>query len=141
MKRFLLILCILCPLWACSSCDDNDDKLPGSKPEILLGKWETSYDLYWTATVRNVVETYEFTKSGGAITQVTTYTYPVDYKPVDTFVIAFSNWSYDKKEIHFFHKKNSYSNTWSQPVYKLTPDSLSLGTGPNNRKIFYKVKE
>ncbi len=127
MKHLLFIFCMLCPLWACSSCDDDEDKLPGTKPEILLGKWETSYDLYWTATVRNVVETYEFTKSGGTNTYVTTYTYPVDYKPVDTLVLHFTNWSYDGKDIHFFYKKNSYSESWIKSIPNLTSDSILLG--------------
>ncbi len=141
MKHLLFIFCMLCPLWACSSCDDNEDKLPGTKPEILLGKWEASYVLYWTATVRNVVETYEFTKSGGINTKVTTYIYPVDFKPVDTLVSSFNNWSYDGNELHFFYKKNSYSNTWSKAVYDLTQDSLSLGSGPYNCRVYYKINK
>jgi len=132
MKHFLFIFLLTCPLWVFSSCED---KLPGSKPEIFFGKWEHSYDYYWSYTTRHIVETYEFTKKGGSYTRF-------GYSPDDeqfklNYISKLADWSYDGKDIHF---KDTDGGLWYQPVYGITQDSLLLGSGPAYT-IFFRIKE
>ena len=130
MKRFVFIFLLICPLWACTSCDD-EDKLPGSKPEMLLGTWERSYIAGFPLPLWNMVETYEFTKKGGEIIRLEYFPeedrYEVDYTR------NFTDWSYQGETIYFLRKKGSFTERWTLSVEELTDKSALLGG-----VLFYK---
>ncbi|KAA6337081.1 hypothetical protein EZS27_014793 [termite gut metagenome] len=138
MKQLLFIFLALSPLLTCSSCQDDEDKLPGTKPEVLLGKWGNLTNV--GAFLDNYIyETFEFTKTGGSIKQMKYF--PEEDRYEDYHASYFTDWSYDGNYIHFLYKKGGFINTWSQPVYKLTLEFLSLGTGQNNCTVYYKIQE
>jgi hypothetical protein len=142
MKQLLFIFLSLSPLWVYSSCED-EDKLPGSKPEILLGKWENlstiSDGIGWfgsfTAGYRK--EIYEFTEKSGSVIQLDSLIEDNKYK--EHFIRHFTDWSYDGDEIYFIEKKGKNTNRWSKPVSELTSDYFKLGVG-GSVDIYFKVK-
>ncbi|MDR2009269.1 MAG: hypothetical protein LBQ22_02155 [Bacteroidales bacterium] len=104
MKTYLFIFLLLSPLWVFSSCQDDEDKLPGSKPEILLGKWRAEYEAsFMFGQVRHLIETYEFTSGGGSIKTVEYFPDEDCYE--DDLTIHFTDWSYRENEIYFLKKK------------------------------------
>jgi hypothetical protein len=135
MKQLLVIFLALSPLLTCSSCQDDEDKLPGTKPEMLLGKWENLTNE--GGFIDNYIhETYEFTKTGGSIKQMKYF--PDEDRYEDYHTSYFTDWSYDGKEIYFLKKKGGYSDSWSKEVYELTPDFFVLDLGI--LYTYYKVK-
>jgi hypothetical protein len=109
MKRHLFIFLIVCPLWLYSSCQDDEDKLTGTKPAILLGKWRYEHDSYFFFTpVRHLIETYEFTSRGGTL-EVIEY-FPEEDKYKDVYTSYYTDWSYDGSEIYFIEKKGRYTS-------------------------------
>jgi len=125
MKQKLLIFLSLCSLWTHTSCED---KLPGSKPEIFFGKWQTTGNIYTgfmgpSFVIGTYWETFEFTKKGGSFTRLEYITDENKYR--DPYVEKLANWSYDGKELHFRDKDGGL---WGQPVYRITPDTLLLGS-------------
>ena len=133
MKQKLLIFLSLCSLWTYTSCED---KLPGSKPEIFFGKWQTSGNIYTGFMGPSFVtgtywETFEFTKKGGSFTRLEYITDENKYR--DPYVDKLADWSFYDENLHFM---DADGGTWSRDVYKVTQDSLILGTG-----IYLKIKE
>ena len=145
MKRLLFIFLLICPLWA-GSCED-EDKLPGSKPKILLGKWERS-DIYYEPTswlgislpAGHYRETYEFTPTGASLTKLVYITKDDEY--LEPSVITYADCSYDGKDIHFLSKKGRYTSRVERDLYSVNSDSLLLGTTkPEYCTIYLKIKE
>jgi hypothetical protein len=70
--KFLQIILAL-TLCAWTSCEE-EEKLPGTKPDTLIGKWENVDKLYedWPGLlpIGKRWRTYEFTKTGGSITEI-----------------------------------------------------------------------
>jgi hypothetical protein len=127
------------PLWACSSCQDDDDKLSGTKPEILIGKWEKvgglHADFFGFLTIGKRWTTYEFTKTGGSITQLDYIAEENRYE--DPYIRYFTDWSYEGETIHFLREKGRSIEKWDIYIYNLTQDSISLGS---TDYIYYKIK-
>jgi hypothetical protein len=129
MKRFLFLFLLICPIWGCSSCEDEENRLPGTKPDILLGKWERNYAATPIFTFETIFcsETYEFTLTGGSLKEVRYF--PIEDRYEDYPTSYFTDWSYDGKEIYFINeRKNGHISNWSQPVYELTSDFFRLGS-------------
>jgi hypothetical protein len=129
---------MICPLWACSSCQEDEYKLPsGTKPEMLKGKWEGNYSVNPIFTYETVFysEIYEFTQTGGSITSEAYFPYEDRYG--DPQIIYFADWCYDGKNIYFTNKNNKYTGM-SREVHELTLDSFILNTGI--LKVYYKIK-
>jgi hypothetical protein len=138
MKTYLFLFLMISPLWACSSCQDDEDKLPGTKPEILLGKWRGEYVVNsFLVPIRSIIETYEFTSGGGYIKKVNYYHGEDRYEDYHTHY--FTDWSYDGHTLHFIYKKGGYRNPWSYDVSELTPDYFVLDTGVAT--TYYKVAD
>jgi hypothetical protein len=138
--KFLQIM-LLAALCSGSSCwDEEDDKLPGTKPEILIGKWEGLHRGGLFFDSHTWLERYEFTENGGFM--VEQYYDPVEnfFLEPDTFSY-FANWSYLKEEgekkatIYF---ENYRGSRWKLSVYELTPDSVKLGC---KDCTYYRIKE
>jgi hypothetical protein len=136
MKQTLFIFLMICPLWACSSCQDDEDKLPGSKPEILLGTWENLRDVGFILA-NYIHETYEFTPSGGSIKQMKYF--PDEDRYEDYHTSYFTDWSYDGNRIYFIYKKGGYTNPWSRSVKELTSDYFIFDSGGSG-SVYTKVK-
>jgi hypothetical protein len=140
MKQLLFIFLSLSPLWVYSSCED-EDKLPGSKPEILLGKWENvstvGVGLSWFGSYiyghRKTI--YEFTENGASVTKLDSLSEDDKYK--EAYMAYFINWSYDGENIHFFEKKGHYSNHSYKLVYELNKNYFILKT----ESIYYKITD
>jgi hypothetical protein len=128
MKQLLFIFLMICPLWACSSCQDDEDKLPGAKPDLLIGEWEHNYSINPVFTFETVYysKIYEFTPTGGKIKEREYF--PDEDRYGEPYIIYFTDWSYDGKELYFIEKKGQRIRKWSQPVYELTPDFFRLGS-------------
>jgi hypothetical protein len=130
--KFLQIM-LLTALCSCSSCIEEEDKLPGTKPEMLIGKWEGLHSGGLFFDSHTWLERYEFTKTGGFM--VEQY-----YDPIEFFFLEpdtsnyFTNWSYSEEEgkIHFV---NHYGSRWYQYVLQIAPDSIVLSRG-----TYYKIK-
>ena len=123
MKRILFIVLLTCPLWAYTSCEE-EIKLPGSKPEILLGTWEGYFHNIWSHR-RHIVETYEFTKTGGCKTQSEYFPEEDRYEVFYTRNIA--DWSYEGETLYFVEKKGNYTGRWELSIEELTEHSARLG--------------
>jgi len=145
MKRFLFIFLLIYLLYSCSaSFVDDESKLPpGTKPEMLFGKWQKYGDLYsfiagLSPAVGYYLETYEFTPEGGSITTLEYIIEEDKYR--EPCVTTFSNWCYDGKCVEFLDKKskNTYSR-WGKSVDELTSDYIKLGCGENDCK-YYKIE-
>jgi hypothetical protein len=142
MKTYLLIFLMLSPLWACSSCQDDEDKLPGTKPAILLGKWEnltTVQDgIGWfgsfTAGYRK--EIYEFTKKGASLTYLDSLINDDKYR--ESYVGHFADWSYDGEYIHFLEKRGNYSSRTRKPIYELKENYFTLYS---ESTYYYKITD
>jgi hypothetical protein len=125
MKRFVFIFLMLCPLWACSSCQDDEDKLPGTKPEMLIGKWEGLPQIS-LIDFRYYFKIYEFTKTGGTIQDMEYF--PSKDRREERFAEYFTDWSYDgESTIYFLKKKGSQTSKWEKHIYELTPSYIKLG--------------
>jgi len=125
MKQKLLIFLSLCSLWTYTSCED---KLPGSKPEVFFGKWQTTGDIYTGFMGPQIKtgtywETFEFTKKGGSVTRLEYIRDEDKYK--DPYIRKLADWSFDGEDIHL---KDTEDFAWTQSVYRITPDSLLLGS-------------
>jgi hypothetical protein len=109
-----------------SSCED-EDKLPGSKPEILLGKWENYRDIGWSYVSNYIHEIYEFTPKGGSIKQMKYIPEEDCYE--DYYSDYFTDWSYSENEktIYFLRKKERRTTRWEISVEELVPDFVRLG--------------
>jgi hypothetical protein len=134
--KFLQIM-LLAALCSGSSCQE-EEKLPGTKPEILLGKWRGEYEAsFMAAPTRYLIKTYEFTSGGGSIKTVEYF--PSEDRYEDYHTHYFTDWSYDGYSLHFIYKKGGYTNPWSYDVSELTPDYFILDTGI--AKTYYKIVE
>ncbi|MDR2058159.1 MAG: hypothetical protein LBP83_07775 [Dysgonamonadaceae bacterium] len=129
----LLQIMLLAALCSCSSCIEEEEKLPGTKPEMLIGKWERlgSGGLFFDSHTYR--ERYEFTEIGGMITR---QYYNFEEKKFESpkTLRHFQDWSYSEEEekIHFV---NHYGTRWYQYVLQITPDSIVLGIG-----TYHKIK-
>jgi hypothetical protein len=118
---------------------EDDDKLPGTKPEMLIGKWEGLRDGGLFFDSHTYLTRYEITETGGFV--VERYYDPVEkvFLEPDT-INYFANWSYYINEegqstIYFI----SYQGKkWGKHIYGLTSDSILLGC---NDCPYYKIKE
>jgi hypothetical protein len=133
--KFLQIL-FLFTLCSFSSCEEEKEKLPGTKPEMLIGKWEGLVigGLFFDS--HTYLTRYEFTETGGFV--VEWYYDPAEkvFLDPDTFNY-FTNWSYsEENEIIYF--ENYRGSRWKKFAYGLTPDSIYIGC---NDCIYYKIKE
>jgi hypothetical protein len=130
--KFLQVL-LLFTLCSSNSCEEEKEKLPGTKPEMLIGKWERlgSGGLFFDS--HTYLERYEFTETGGVITR---QYYDFEEKKFDSpkTLGGFQDWSYSEEEekIHFV---NHHGTRWYQYVLQITPDSIVLGIG-----IYHKIK-
>jgi hypothetical protein len=137
--KFLQIL-FLFTLCSSSSCEEEkEDKLPGTKPEMLIGKWE---GLQWGSinmTMWCFMERYEFTETGGFTVKRKYDSKEKIFLEPDT-VDYFTDWSYSKDNegdpIIFF--RNGKGSRWGTSVYELSSDSIILGC---HDCIYYKIKE
>ncbi|KAA6337083.1 hypothetical protein EZS27_014795 [termite gut metagenome] len=124
--KFLQIVLLL-TLCSCSACEEEDDKLPGTKPEILIGKWERlgSGGLFFDS--HTYWERYEFTETGGMITRQY-YNSEEQKFDIPKALGYFQDWSYSEAEekIHFVNHQGS---RWYQYVLQIAPDSIVLGIG------------
>jgi hypothetical protein len=138
MKTYLFIFLLLSPLWVFSSCQDDEDKLPGSKLEILIGKWENVGNLYADflgyLKIGKRYTTYEFTNTGGSITQLDYIAEEDRYE--EPYIRYFTDWSYEGETIHFLRKKGRSTEKWDIYIYNLTQDSIGLGS---TDYIYYKI--
>jgi hypothetical protein len=129
--KFLQLL-LLFALCSGSSCIEEEDKLPGTKPEMLIGKWESLHSGGLFFDSHTYLERYEFTETGGMITR---QYYNWEEKKFDTpkTLRHFQNWSYSEEEekIHFVNHSGS---RWYQYALQITPDSIVLGIG-----TFHKI--
>ena len=123
MKRILFIVLLTCPLWACTSCEE-EIKLPGSKPEILLGKWEYAYHSGFPYP-GDYIKTYEFRKKGGLITGLKYV--PEEDKYEVYYTINITDWSYEGKTIYFIEKRGNFTSQWELSIEELTEHSARLG--------------
>jgi predicted glycosyl hydrolase (DUF1957 family) len=135
---------IICPLWLYSSCEEEENKLPGTKPEMLLGKWEKT-DTFsegfsslfgaWVIIGHQWI-TYEFTETGGSMTTLKYYIEEDKYE--DPFIIDFTDWSYEGETIYFEKKyRKDRVRHWNLSIREMTPDSIKLGSIYDT---YYKVK-
>jgi hypothetical protein len=128
----IVLVLMLCP---CGSCEE-EDKLPGTKPEMLIGKWEglRSGGLFFDS--HTYLERYEFTETGGFM--VETY-----YDPVKKVFLEpdtsnyFANWSYSVMD-EMIYFESYRGSRWKLSVCEITPDSVRLGCG---YCMYYKIKE
>ena len=123
MKRILFIVLLTCPLWACTSCEE-EIKLPGSKPEILLGTWEYAFHSGFP-NQGDYVYTYEFFKKGGLYTESKYFPEEDQYKIYYTRNIT--DWSYEREMIYFMAKTGNYTARWELSIEELTEQSAQLG--------------
>ena len=142
MKHLLFITLTLC-LFSFSSCGDGwkwfdfgDDevKLTGTKPEILIGKWECYGTGSFIFTTWKYYERYEIRKDGGLIVRQSydeaTQTY------LDPTTYHFSNWLYsEEKELIYFNYTKTRSDR-ARSLREITPDSIKIAGS-----IYYKIKE
>jgi hypothetical protein len=139
MKSILFIFFIICPLWVCSSCDDDYKyKLSGTKPEIFLGKWEAFIETGFILKTRSYRSIYEFTETNGSITEI-------DYNPItdkygEPSIRYLKNWSYivdpvDGELLYFVEQDGRLTSKWAISVKELTPESVRFGGYKH-----YKVK-
>ena len=139
MQRFLFIFLLIFPLWVCPSCEEEDGKRPpGTKPEILFGKWQTCQDLYSFLVGPKIGlywKTYEFTSKGGSITTLEYITKEDEYR--EPSVILFTDWCYDGECIEFLRREsNGTYFRWGIYIEELTPSSIRLGG-----TRYYKINE
>ena len=141
MKRFLFIFLLIAPLLACSSCDD-EDKLPGSKPEILLGKWENkdtfTDGLCWFGcfgTDGYIWTTYEFRADGLSITERKYYFATDEYK--EPIINHIKDWSYSEKE-ETLYLVNSKGSRWTYSLKIITSDSIQIR---GKYSGYYRIQE
>jgi hypothetical protein len=139
--KFLQIL-LLVTLVACTSCED-EDKLPGSKPDMLIGKWEcmdtftSGFGWFGGFTDGYRWTTYEFQINGGSITERLYYIATNEYKEPST--TYFENWSYsEENETIYF--ENHRGSRWEKFACDLTPDSIYIGCNDKDC-VYYKIKE
>jgi hypothetical protein len=108
----IMLLAVLC---SSSSCEE-EEKLPGTKPEILLGKWRGEYEAsFMAAPTRYLIKTYEFTSGGGSIKTVEYF--PNEDRYEDDYTLYFTDWSYDGTEIHFLQKRSLYNSLGQTRFY------------------------
>ncbi|KAA6337085.1 hypothetical protein EZS27_014797 [termite gut metagenome] len=132
--KFLQIVLVLA-LCSCGSCED-EDKLPGTKPEMLIGKWESLQNGGLFFDAHTWLERYEFTETGGFM--VKTYYDPIAKVFLDPDTLNyFANWSFsvENETIYF---ENYRGSRWTLFAKGLTSDSIFLGC---NDCIYYKIKE
>jgi hypothetical protein len=136
--KFLQIL-LLFFLCSGSSCEEREDKLPGTKPEMLIGKWEGLQSGGLFFEFHTYLRRYEFTKTGGFV--VESYYDPIEkvFLEPDTFNY-FANWSYstDKEGEAIIYFLGYQGKRWGKNIYGLTSDSILLGC---KDCIYYKIKE
>jgi hypothetical protein len=133
---------IICSLWLYSSCEEEENKLPGTKPEMLFGKWENvdtlSDGLPWFGSLGIAGyrwRTYEFTEKGGSLTQLDYIIEEDRYK--EPFIRVFTNWSYNGETIYFENIDGRNESHWGISIKEMTPDSIKLGSIYNT---YYKIK-
>jgi hypothetical protein len=130
MKSVLFIFFIICPLWVCSSCDDDYKyELSGTKPEIFLGKWEGLEETGFLE-VKYYRSIYEFTKTSASITRMQ-YN-PKEDKYAEPSIRNFKNWSYivdpvDGELLYFAEQDGRLTSKWARSVGELTPESVRFG--------------
>jgi hypothetical protein len=127
--KFLQVL-LLFTLCSSSSCEEEKEKLPGTKPEMLIGKWEglRSGGLFFDS--HTWFERYEFTETGGFMVKKYYDSIEKVFLKPDTSHY-FANWSYsiDKEGEPTIYFENYRGSRWQLSICKLTPDSVRLGCG------------
>ena len=149
MKHFLFIFILACPLWACSSCDgwgfgwgDKEEKITGTKPEILLGKWENkdtfSDGLCWFGCFHTdgyIWTTYEFRLDGLSIIELKYYFETDEYK--GPFIDNIKDWLYSEKE-ETLYLVNSKGGRWTYSLVIASSDSIQIR---GQSGYYYRIKE
>lgn len=123
----LLLLAFVLPLgMLTTSCsDDDDDKVPGSKSE-LVGKWKLTSEEYWYKENGQIVET-----SNGK--QDVNYNYTIEFKADGTCVVTdegyteSAEWKYSGGKIYVKEDDENWSDVdEGATVLKLTDTVLEV---------------
>ena len=139
MKRFLFIFLLICPLWLCTSCwkDDDEEKITGTQPEILIGKWERYGTGSFFFDSWKYYERYEIRKDGGLVIWRSYDKATQTYLEPDT-TYHFSNWLYsEEKQLIYFNISSSKTRCDRRySMRELTSDSVKIAG-----LEYYKIEE
>jgi len=140
MKRFVYIFLLTCPLWVCTSCwirENDEEKITGTKPEILIGKWELYGSGSFFFDSWKFYQSFEFKKDGGFFVQRSFDYATQTYSEPDT-TYRFSNWLYSEKKGVIYYNINESRTRYDrvQSLNGITMDSITIAG-----KTYYKIKE